>query len=491
MTQKEFDNYCKGAIRDMVCCHDSDGNFLMVSDRASHITGYQPSELVGKSAYDFFQVDHSLSEDINAIVLRSGRRRAIKGYKFKKKDGSYIWMDTEVVPIKNNNGDVTDVLSISRDVSDTMLLQLELKKKETLFHEACEAVNIGDWEINFLTEKVTWSKAVYDIHELDYDYVIEATKLANFYQGSTRITMINLFKKVMRDGTPFNVTVPFTTAKGKNIWVRVTGNPIVLHDKIVGVFGIFQNIQQEVQATNLLQSMVKQLTSQNKQLEEFNHLLSHTVRGPVSSLCMLLDSYEDDIDEQEKKEFLKKIKDASQGLSTLLTELVDLVKLVNTKEIETEVNNIAAVVNAVMERLKPEIIKNNALIHVELDAWQDILYPKAYLDSIVYHLMSNALMYTVPQRTPVIGIRTTIINNCQAIVFSDNGSGMDIERHGNKLFKPHKTFDKERHGKGLGLFTVKSQVEAMGGEIKVISKPDKGTTFFITFSKQKHGIDEA
>ncbi|MEO7215158.1 HAMP domain-containing sensor histidine kinase [Mucilaginibacter sp.] len=69
------------------------------------------------------------------------------------------------------------------------------------------------------------------------------------------------------------------------------------------------------------------------------------------------------------------------------------------------------------------------------------------------------------------------------IIFTDNGCGIDLDRHGEDLFKPYKRFHIHIEGKGLGLFLVKSHVEALGGVISLTSAMGMGTTFKITLLK--------
>ena len=64
---------------------------------------------------------------------------------------------------------------------------------------------------------------------------------------------------------------------------------------------------------------------------------------------------------------------------------------------------------------------------------------------------------------------------------SDNGQGIDMEKFGDKLFGLHKTFHEHQEARGVGLFLVKTQVEALGGTISVSSEVDKGTIFTIRF----------
>ena len=66
------------------------------------------------------------------------------------------------------------------------------------------------------------------------------------------------------------------------------------------------------------------------------------------------------------------------------------------------------------------------------------------------------------------------------IIISDNGIGIDLVQNGKDIFGLYKRFNVEQEGKGLGLYMVKKQIEAINGEIKIESELNKGTTFLIT-----------
>jgi len=67
------------------------------------------------------------------------------------------------------------------------------------------------------------------------------------------------------------------------------------------------------------------------------------------------------------------------------------------------------------------------------------------------------------------------------LIIKDNGVGMDLSKMKNNLFGLYKRFHPEVEGKGVGLFMVKTQVEALGGTINVKSEPNDGTEFMIDF----------
>jgi len=70
------------------------------------------------------------------------------------------------------------------------------------------------------------------------------------------------------------------------------------------------------------------------------------------------------------------------------------------------------------------------------------------------------------------------------LLIKDNGLGINLEKHGEKLFGMYKTFHKNDDARGIGLFITKNQIESMGGSIEVESKVNVGTTFKINFNEE-------
>ncbi len=109
-----------------------------------------------------------------------------------------------------------------------------------------------------------------------------------------------------------------------------------------------------------------------------------------------------------------------------------------------------------------------------------ILYGiRSYFNSILYNLISNAIKYRHSDRDCIINISTNRINDTCLIQVKDNGIGIDLEKHQNKMFGMYKRFHDHLDGKGLGLFLTKQQIDAMNGKIYVDSKINIGSQFSI------------
>jgi len=106
-------------MMDMVALHEPDGTYVYISPSVEKILGYTPEELLGTNPYELFH-----SEDIPHIKNES-HRQAVKGYevvsveyRIRKKDGDYIWFDTNTVPLMNAKGEVEKLQTVSRNITD-------------------------------------------------------------------------------------------------------------------------------------------------------------------------------------------------------------------------------------------------------------------------------------------------------------------------------------------------------------------------------------
>jgi anti-sigma regulatory factor (Ser/Thr protein kinase) len=103
------------------------------------------------------------------------------------------------------------------------------------------------------------------------------------------------------------------------------------------------------------------------------------------------------------------------------------------------------------------------------------------IQSILYNLLSNAIKYRSPERGLEITVTTHHKGNETILKVRDNGLGIDLASHQRNVFKLYRRFHTHVTGKGLGLYLVKTQMDALGGTIEVQSELNVGTTFITTF----------
>ncbi len=222
------------------------------------------------------------------------------------------------------------------------------------------------------------------------------------------------------------------------------------------------------------------LENRISQYEDFNRIVAHNLRGPSGSIRMILTMINDASDEQEKAELFRMLNQSSETLNETLNELMRVLEVRNSKNIAYDTCNLQEMIKVTAAMLKGQMMEKKAKITTDFGV-TSMQFPKMYLESIFYNMVSNSLKYSKPGVPPVINIVSALINGHVTLTFSDNGLGIDLVRHGKDMFKLNSVFHAGHDSKGIGLFMTKTQIETFGGKISVESEPNVGTKFTIVF----------
>ena len=230
-----------------------------------------------------------------------------------------------------------------------------------------------------------------------------------------------------------------------------------------------------------LETLAIKLQEQNRQLDEFAHIISHNLRSPVGNIKALIGLLDGNSSLMDYQQIFEKIKTVSSNLGETMNELMETLKVKTDTDIPRVEIRFKEIFDKVIQSLEGELIQRSASITFDFNDAPKIYYSKAYLESIFQNLLSNALKYSSTKRKPEIKVTTANIDTGIELRVQDNGLGIDMAKYGQKLFGLHKTFHVHKDAKGVGLFLVKTQVEALGGPIAAESEIDRGTTFIIRF----------
>lgn len=221
-----------------------------------------------------------------------------------------------------------------------------------------------------------------------------------------------------------------------------------------------------------------QLSQTNRRLSDFAHITSHNLRAPLSNLNSLLYIY-DISEDDEKTEIITKFKIVTSHLNDTMNTLIEALKTQHDSSKEVEPVSLKDALKKTCEILETQISESEAVLKSDFSQANTISYNRIYMESIFLNLISNSIKYKSPDRPPVISIVSKMIKGKPNLIFSDNGLGIDMERHGHKLFGLSKTFHRHPDARGVGLFMTRTQIESLGGKISATSTVDKETVFTI------------
>ncbi|WP_228745374.1 PAS domain S-box protein [Paenibacillus sp. S150] len=141
---------------DMVSFADADGTLRYVSPSVEKLLGYPPSDVLGKKRPEFYHEADAIEMTQEGKLYSDNdvfTRRA------RHKDGHYLWLENSFQVMRDSGGNVTQVLTIARDIT-------ERKKYENMLATAQELGQMGSWEWNSLNAQMTVSKQLRSIFDL-------------------------------------------------------------------------------------------------------------------------------------------------------------------------------------------------------------------------------------------------------------------------------------------------------------------------------------
>jgi signal transduction histidine kinase len=234
--------------------------------------------------------------------------------------------------------------------------------------------------------------------------------------------------------------------------------------------------------TQHLRESNRELIKNINQLEQFSYTVSHNLRAPVARLIGLTNIVKHANGQVESENILQKITQSSQDLDQVLRDLIMTIEL--KKEIQNSLSEISInkLINKTLTLFQDELTDHIITVTIKASVLNSV---SAYLESILFNLVSNAIKYRDPNRNLKVEITTHYQHEFFVLTVKDNGVGLDVARNKRDLFAFYKRFHFHVEGRGLGLYLVKSQVELLGGSIEVTGEVDKGTTFTV---KLKHNL---
>jgi signal transduction histidine kinase len=224
----------------------------------------------------------------------------------------------------------------------------------------------------------------------------------------------------------------------------------------------------------------------NKIRRDFVANVSHELKTPATSLRLLAESLVDILDEdtEQARFFAERLKNETERLAQLITDLLDLARLESEEGVQNPVPvDIRSVLMVVLSRLRPSARQNNITLSWKRSgnaALYTVLGDETQLTSMFSNLVENAIKYTPPGgRVDVIGESD---ENEVVVHISDTGIGIQeqsLSRIFERFYRVDKARSKETGGTGLGLSIVRHVAQNHGGRVTVESTLGEGSTFTV------------
>ena len=238
-----------------------------------------------------------------------------------------------------------------------------------------------------------------------------------------------------------------------------------------------QDVTNRKQLERALHQRNKELKSSNEYLDNFVYAVAHDLRAPIANLKQMSE-FILMLNEDTEDPVYEKLKISVNRLDRTASGLIKIIDAQKVEGLQIQRVSLTEKLEMIQGEMEAKIKQLKA--HFKLDITADsINYFEPYLEIILRNLIQNALKYSHPNRAPLIIIKSWEEGEFLVLSIQDNGIGIDLEKAGNRLFRPFKRFTNRASGHGIGLHLIKSMVEKNGGKIKLTSKLEIGCTFNI------------
>lgn len=230
----------------------------------------------------------------------------------------------------------------------------------------------------------------------------------------------------------------------------------------------------------LLNDQHKSILHLNKDLETFNHSITHDLRAPLRAIEGFVDVIKEEYFDKPDKE-AKRLFGIIQANITRMSDLIrDLLKFskMGNEELKLKSCDLNELIKLALVETGNSFNQTKVKVNKLPVKWVD----RSMMQQVFVNLLSNAFKFSKNQTSPEIEIGSYKSEEGKDIVFiKDNGVGFDMN-YKNKLFSIFQRLHSEEdfEGTGIGLSIVKRIIDKHHGEIWTESKIDQGTTFFLS-----------
>ncbi|RYU95362.1 PAS domain S-box protein [Emticicia agri] len=405
-------------------------------------------------------------------------------YRFRCADGSYKYvLDRGFIVVDNDHNPVR-IIGAMQDITRQKEEENRLRLLESVITNATDAVLITDAEP--LDEPGPTIVYVNDSFTKMTGYTREEVigKNPRFLQGkNTNQADLARLKKALLNWEHCEMELINYKKNGEEFWINLSVAPMADN---TGSFTHWIAIQRDVTERKHREiereDLINELNHTNEDLRHFSYITSHNFKAPLSNLIGFLNIIDDiPIENPVLSQIIQGFKTSTHLLNDTINDLVQILIIRDGDSKELRDISFAKMLSQVMTQVENLIVESGAEIETHFTSVPTVNFNETYLESILLNLLTNAIKYRSYTKPLKISITTKHQGGFVVLTFEDNGIGVDLERHREKMFGLYQKFHDRPNSKGMGLYLIRSQLESLGGSIDVESKVDKGTKFILKF----------
>ena len=443
----------------------------IITHTNSRITGYEASEIIGKSIFHF--LNEKVKNKVMELMNEAGKglKSTLFSTEVRSKDGIRIPVEINATLIKDEEGSPLYFLAILTDIRAKKAIWEKEQFLGNVVRASRDGIIVTDTEG---TIKL-WNKGDEEIFQYSASEML-GKNISLLCNSDEDIKMQTEFlPQVRQNGYIKGITVERVRKDGEGIEVEI--NLTALYDEdgnFKGTMGIIRDISSTKKA-------LQEVQKKNEEMEHLINTVSHDIRSPLHSidnyLKFISEAIKDTVTDEDVYEMVERTHANVSNIESLIQDLTDFSRagLTSGEEVAVDLNSLLSdiVINLQWQVGKENfVIARDNLPTVRID-------PRRFYQAFE-NLLSNAYKFKQDGEPAKAEIRVKESGKFLEFMVKDNGIGISRKHH-EKIFNLfYRGKEKIVEGSGAGLAITRRIINAYGGEIWFESEPGKGSTFHFT-----------
>ncbi|WP_075602633.1 PAS domain S-box protein [Saccharicrinis aurantiacus] len=458
---------------------DSTGCIEWVNKSFCEITGYTIKDIIGKKPNKLLSGIDTSAETLNYLKgqIKVNKPYACEILNYRKNKTSY-WVNTSGQPIFDKNGKLSQYFIIDENITHNKKSKEVLLTETDKYGNIIANMNLGLVEIDNLGKIVYTNDSL--SNNLGYTSAELLSQQASLLMPAESIASFRDHVAQRAKGVSGAYELKVTHKSGKECtWLISAAPKYNDSNEVEGSIAICLDITNQKKLEHQKEDLLKSLSEQNEQLNEYAHIVAHDLKSPLRGIYALLSWTIEDFEEKLGNDGLTNL-NLMQDKVEKMDHLIDNILKYSSIErgvIKNEVLDLNTLINNVVSMV---YCPDNIEIKVA-ENLPSINANETRIQQLFQNILSNAVNYT-DKEVGLIEIKWT--ENLSHYIFSIKDNGIGIAKKDQKrIFDIFSSLGKHKRSTGVGLNIVKKIVDMYDGEIWLESELGIGTTFFFSIKK--------
>lgn len=397
---------------------------------------------------------------------------------------------------------------LEKEMAERTKVEEDLKVANAQLNIAQDIARIGHWEWDVVQNKVTWSRQLYKIYDVDESEALSYETYLSHLHPEDKDFVNNTIQQAYANKSFPSFTHRIKTKAGEEKIIQSRGDIIMaVNGDVIRMIGTAQDITDAQKAQQQMVERSQELENTNAELQKFAYVASHDLQEPLRKIMTFASLLERELGNnvpEAGKMYLEKIVQSSGRMQRLIDDILQFSSLKATTDAyrSTDLNDV---VRQVLSDMEVKIESSSAVVSV--DDLPPIEAIPSQMGQLFQNLISNAIKFKKEGEKVDINITCTIIpadelksygwideqtsalggysynwsrERFAKITVKDNGIGFQ-ESYAEKIFEIFQRLHnaKTYEGTGIGLAICKKIVDNHHGTITAESKSGAGAAFTI------------